>query len=173
MHGHLLSIVLLSPMLGAVVLLIVPNGARRALRMVALLSSLPPLVICLALPFLYDTATGGFQFVETFAVIPSLGIQYHMAVDGISVALMMLTAVIYLTAITTSWYLESRQKEFFLFLALLVTGVFGVFASLDLFLFFLFYELAVLPMYAADAVAGVGGYRISPRGSPEDFPGEG
>ena len=93
----------------------------------------------MALLFLYDYGQGGFQFHETFDVVPALGIQYNLAVDGLSAPLVFLTAFIYLTGITTTWYLKKREKEFFLFLGLLVTGVFGVFTSLDLLLFFLFY----------------------------------
>jgi NADH-quinone oxidoreductase subunit M len=163
MTDHLLSIVLLSPFAGALVLLFVPYGAHRTLRAVAVASAIPPLVISVALPFLYDLDRGGFQFAETYPVLPSLGIQYHVAVDGLSLALVLLTAFIYLTGITTTWYLKRREKEFFLFLALLVTGVFGVFVSLDLFLFFLFYELAVLPMYVLIGVFG-SSMEIAPRG---------
>ena len=83
--------------------------------------ALSPLLVAVALMMLYDTTAGGFQFMETYPVIPSLGIQYHLAVDGLSLSLVLLTAFIYLTAITTTWYLGKREKEFFLFLALLVT----------------------------------------------------
>jgi len=154
MTDHLLSIALLSPLVAAFVLLLVPGRARGVLRAVALASAVPPLLVAVALMALYDTTSGGFQFLETYPVIPSLGIQYLVAVDGLSLSLVLLTAFIYLTAITTTWYLGKREKEFFLFLALLVTGVFGVFVSLDLFLFFLFYELAVLPMYVLIGVFG-------------------
>ncbi len=154
MTRHLLSIVLLSPLVGAAVLLLIPERARGVLRAVALGSALPPLVISVALLTGYDTARGGFQFGEVWPVVPALGIQYRLAVDGLSLSLVLLSAFIYLTCITTTWYLERREKEFFLFLALLVTGVFGVFLSLDLFLFFLFYELAVLPMYVLIGVFG-------------------
>ena len=154
MSDRLLSVLLVTPFLGAVVLLLVPPKAKKTLRWVALVSALPPLAIALALPLIYDHAQGGFQLQETFPLLPSLGIQYHLGVDGISVPLVILTAFIYLTAIFTSWTLETREKEFFLFLALLVTGVYGVFVSLDLFLFFLFYELAVLPMYLLIGIWG-------------------
>jgi len=154
MLDHLLSIALLSPLLGAAILLVVPYSAARTLRLVALASGVPPLAVSLSLLWLYDLDRGGFQFVETYPVVPGLGIRYHLAVDGLSLPLVLLTAVIYLTAITTTWYLRRREKEFFLFLALLVTGVFGVFLSLDLFLFFLFYELAVLPMYVLIGIWG-------------------
>ncbi len=154
MNQYWLSILLGSPFLGAFVLLFVPGRAKGLLRAVALASAIPPLVVSLVLLWLYDLNLGGMQFLESYQLVPSLGIQYRLAVDGLSLALLPLTAVIYLTAITTTWYLGTREKEFFLFMALLVTGVFGVFTSLDLFLFFLFYELAVLPMYVLIGVWG-------------------
>ena len=161
--SHLLSVVLISPFAGALFLLFVPTLAKRTLRGVALASALPPLVVSLALPFRYARSLGGFQFTEAFPLLPRLGIHYHLGVDGISIPLLFLTSFIYLTAIFTSWTLQLREKEFFLYLALLVTGVFGVFLSLDLFLFFLFYELAVLPMYLLIGIWG----------STKEIPGEG
>jgi NADH-quinone oxidoreductase subunit M len=163
MTGHLLSIVLLTPLAGAAVLACIPARSRGLLRGVALASALPPLVISVALLGGYDTSVGGFQFAEYWPVVPALGIQYHLAVDGLSLSLVLLTAFIYLTGITTTWYLAEREKEFFLFLALLVTGVFGVFVSLDLFVLFLFYEIAVLPMYLLIGIWGSSG-EIRPRG---------
>ena len=154
MREHLLSVVLASPLVGALVLLFVPYRAYRTIRAVALASAIPPLLVAAALPLLYDGAAGGFQFFEIWPMIPSLGVDLRLAVDGIGVALVVLTAAIYSTAIFTSWRLREREKEFFLFLALLVAGVFGVFTSLDLFLFFLFYELAVLPMYVLIGIWG-------------------
>jgi NADH-quinone oxidoreductase subunit M len=154
MREHLLSILLASPLSGALVLLFVPYKAFRTIRAVALASAIPTVLIAAALPALYDGAQGGFQFQEVWPVIPSIGVDLRLAVDGISVALVVLTAAIYATAIFTSWKLREREKEFFLFLALLVCGVFGVFISLDLFLFFLFYELAVLPMYVLIGIWG-------------------
>jgi NADH-quinone oxidoreductase subunit M len=155
-----LSLLIASPMLGALALLFVP---RRGARLVALLSSLPPLVLALWLLSSYDVSRGGFQHVEMLPLLPSLGIQYKLAVDGIGVPLVFLTAVIYTTAIFTSWTVVHRAREYFIWLALLVAGVFGVFTSLDLFLFFLFYELAVLPMYLLIGIWG----------STKEVPGEG
>jgi NADH-quinone oxidoreductase subunit M len=86
-----------------------------------------------------------------------------MGVDGIAVPLVLLTAIIHITAVFTSFTLKEREKEYFLFVGLLVTGVYGVFISLDLFLFFLFYELAVLPMYVLIGIWG----------SSMDVPGQG
>jgi NADH-quinone oxidoreductase subunit M len=87
-------------------------------------------------------------------LVPKIGLSWHLGVDGIAVPLICLTAIIHLTSVCTSWTLKEREKEFFLFVALLVTGVYGVFVSLDLFIFFLFYELAVLPMYVLIGIWG-------------------
>ncbi len=86
--------------------------------------------------------------------IPSVGIEWHDGVDGISLALLVLTAIVFLTGVLVMWELEERVKEFFAFMTLLVTGVFGVFVSLDLFFFLFFYEVAVLPMYLLIAIWG-------------------
>ncbi len=153
-RDHLLSVVLLAPFAGAVALLAIPPGARLAIRIAAVGSALPPLLVSVALPWLYDESRGGFQMLETVRLLPAVGMDYRLGVDGVSVPLVVLTAVIYFTAIFTSWTVRERDKEFFLYLALLVTGVFGVFVSLDLFLFFLFYELAVLPMYLLIGIWG-------------------
>ncbi len=95
-------------------------------------------------------------FVERVPWFESLGIQYYVGVDGISVAMVILTSIIIFTGVLASWYVEVRVKEFFGLLLLLVTGVFGVFLSFDLFLFFMFYELAVLPMYLLIGIWGTG-----------------
>jgi NADH-quinone oxidoreductase subunit M len=94
--------------------------------------------------------------VERVPWFSSLGIQYFVGVDGISVAMVILTSIVIFTGVLASWYVEVRTKEFFALLLTLVTGVFGVFVSFDLFLFFMFYELAVLPMYLLIGVWGTG-----------------
>jgi NADH-quinone oxidoreductase subunit M len=151
---HVLSLTLLGPFAAALLVLLLPQRAGRAIRFVSLAGALVPVVTSLMLLSGYDAAKGGFQFVESIPLIPKLGLSWHMGVDGIAVPLVLLTAIIHLTSVFTSWTLKEREKEFFLFVALLVTGVYGVFVSLDLFLFFLFYELAVLPMYVLIGVWG-------------------
>ncbi|MCM2277696.1 MAG: NADH-quinone oxidoreductase subunit M [Oligoflexia bacterium] len=86
----------------------------------------------------------------------SLGIQYLLGVDGISMSMVILTSIIIFTGVLASWKVEERAKEFFALLLVLVTGVFGVFLSFDLFLFFMFYEVAVLPMYLLIGIWGTG-----------------
>jgi NADH-quinone oxidoreductase subunit M len=152
--AHLLSTTLLSPLVGALAILVLRERWGRAIRGVALVSALVPLATSLLLLARYDVASGGFQFVERYPLVPALGLSWHLAVDGIAVPLVLLTAIIQLTAVTTSWTIASRAKEFYLFVGLLVGGVYGVFVSLDLFVLFLFYELAVLPMYVLIGVWG-------------------
>jgi NADH-quinone oxidoreductase subunit M len=93
---------------------------------------------------------------ERFSWFESLGIDYYLGVDGISLSMIVLTAIIIFTGELASWRVENRSREFFALLLLLVTGVFGVFVSVDLFLFFMFYEVAVLPMYLLIGVWGTG-----------------
>ncbi|OFZ13229.1 MAG: NADH dehydrogenase [Bdellovibrionales bacterium RBG_16_40_8] len=94
--------------------------------------------------------------VEKIDWFTSIGIQYNLGVDGISMAMVILTSIIIFTGVLASWNVENRSKEFFALLLVLVTGVFGVFLSFDLFLFFMFYEVAVLPMYLLIGVWGTG-----------------
>jgi NADH-quinone oxidoreductase subunit M len=151
---HLLSFTIFAPFVAALIVLLLPQRAGLAIRVASLAGALVPLATSLLLLSRYDAAKGGFQFVSAVPLIPKLGLSWHMGVDGIAVPLVVLTAIIHLTSVLTSWTLKEREKEFFLFVALLVTGVYGVFISLDLFLFFLFYELAVLPMYVLIGIWG-------------------
>ena len=150
----LLTPTIAAPFLAALVVLALPQRAKRTIRFVSLAGALVPCATSVLLLAWYDASRGGFQFVTSLPLIPKLGLSWHMGVDGIAVPLVFLTAVIHLTSVFTSWNLKEREKEFFLFVALLVTGVYGVFISLDLFLFFLFYELAVLPMYVLIGIWG-------------------
>src|SRR5436309_5722140 len=96
-------------------------------------------------------------------LVPPLGINYELGVDGISLLLVLLTAIIIFGGVFASWTIRVRDQEFYALLLTLVTGVFGVFVSLDLFVFFLFYELAVLPMYLLIGIWGSSG-EVRPRG---------
>ena len=150
----LLSLTVAAPFLAALVVLALPQRAATAIRLTSLAGALVPTAISLLLLARYDAAAGGYQFVTSIPLVPALGLSWHMGADGIAIPLVLLTAIIHVTSVLTSWTLQERAKEFFLFVALLVTGVYGVFVSLDLFLFFLFYELAVLPMYVLIGIWG-------------------
>lgn len=154
MTDYILSFVVLTPMVAASILLLLPAAQALAIRVVALVGAgltLPAAIwICLH----YDRSVGGFQFEQRVPWVPSLGISYHVAVDGTSVVLVLLTAIIITGGVFATWTHKNRTKEFLALLLLLVGGVFGVFVSRDLFFFFLFYEIAVLPMYLLIGVWG-------------------
>ncbi len=147
MGGYVLTLTIVAPLLASLVLLVIP--ARRALliRVVAAVGAGITLPAALWLCATYDRQVGGFQFRHTVPWVPSLGMAFHVAADGTSLALILLTAFIITTGVFASWTQQNRTKEFLSLLLLLVSGVFGVFAARDLFFLFLFYEIAVLPMY--------------------------
>jgi NADH-quinone oxidoreductase subunit M len=144
------------PLAAVLVLFLVPPGQKNAIRGIALTFSIASLALAVVIFFLYDRATGGLQLVERAAWIPGLGITYFLGVNGINVLLLLLTGVIITAGVLASWNVEHRQKEFFILLLTLTTGVYGVFMSWNLFLFFLFYEVAVLPMYLLIGIWGTG-----------------
>jgi NADH-quinone oxidoreductase subunit M len=154
MTSHLLAIIVAAPALAAAALLFIPNSARQLVRLVSLAGAAISLLGSVQVALTYDRAQRGFQLQETWPLVPSLGIHLKLAVDGWGVALLLLTGLIIVTGIFASWGVARRDKEFFILLLTLVAGVFGVFVSQDLFVFFLFYEIAVLPMYLLIGIWG-------------------
>ena len=142
-----LSTVVFVPLLGALIALFIPRERENAHRTWALIVSLIPLVLLLALWGPFDATKAGMQFEERIAWLPSLGISYHLGIDGISYPLLLITAVVSVLAIVASWEIQHRQKEFFAWMLVLQTAMYGVFASLDYILFFIFWELLLVPMY--------------------------
>ncbi len=149
-----LSFVVLVPMLAGILLLMVPAQSRGTVRVISVFSTLVTLFGSIVVAMRYDLAQGGVQMAEHFPILPSLGIAWDLGVDGWGVSLLLLTAIIIFAGACATWTLEDRDKDFYILLLVLVSGVFGVFVSLDLFLFFLFYEIAVLPMYLLIAIWG-------------------
>ena len=152
--SHLLSIIVAAPALASALLVALPKESRLAIRLVSLLGASVSLVGAIAVALLWDRSAGGFQLREFYPLVPSLGINIIFAVDGWGVALLLLTGLIIFAGVLASWSVSRRDAEFFFFLLLLVSGVFGVFVSQDLFVFFLFYEIAVLPMYLLIGIWG-------------------
>jgi NADH-quinone oxidoreductase subunit M len=137
--------------LGVLVLAMLPRGSVQAARIVALLTAAAGCALAVA----GALAPGpGLTTVCKIPWIPSLGISYHLAVDGISLTLVLLTGIAAVVGILFSWNIEHRAKEFFAFYLALIGGVYGVFLSFDLFLLFVFYELAIIPKYFLIAVWG-------------------
>jgi NADH-quinone oxidoreductase subunit M len=157
--AHILTIVTFTPALGALLLLFHRREHVKSIRAFAVIIAVLSFVFSLHLLVHFDSASPEFQYVLNIPWIPSLGISYHLGVDGISLFLILLTTLLTPLAILASWSIVDRAKEYFIFMLLLETGMIGVFASLDLFLFYVFWEVMLIPMYFLIGVWG-GGRRI-------------
>ncbi len=154
MQFPILSIIVLTPAVAGMLILLIPGERKTEIRVAALAAAFIAMSLSVWVYFSYDAAVGGYQFIEKYNWLPALGISYHLGVDGISAPLLLLTGVVMFTGVLISWKLDDRPREFFAFLFILATGVFGVFAALDLFGLFFFYEIAVFPMYLLIAIWG-------------------
>jgi len=144
-QGWVLSALLVLPLVGAAAVLFVP--ARR-LRETALAFSLAEFVVSLGLWWAYDTGTAAMQFTQTLPWLPDWGIMYRVGVDGISLMLVLLTTGLTPLAVLSSWeYIHERQRPYYALLLTLLTGMIGVFVALDLFVFYVFWEVMLIPMY--------------------------
>jgi len=148
------SWILLAPLIGAALLVCVPSEQVRWVRRIAATATGIPLLLALSLIFRYDPVAAGYQWVDRIPWIPSFGIDYHVGVDGISVVLVLLHAFCAFTGVLVSYRISQRVKEYAIFYLLLIGGVFGVFTSMDLFFFYLFYEMAVIPMFPLIGIWG-------------------
>ncbi len=163
MRLPLLSIITWAPFVAVLIIMFFARHRPLLVRLSAVISSAVSLVGALWMYFTYDRVAAGFQFGEKFSLVPSLGISYELGVDGMSALMVLLTAIIIFAGSFASWTVKERGQEFYALLLLLVFGVYGVFVSLDLFVFFLFYEIAVLPMYLLIGIWGSSGY-VKPQG---------
>ena len=143
-----LTILTFLPIAGAVFMLIFMRGRPHAYKATALVTSLFTLAISIALAFQFDSGQAGYQFEQNVPWISSLGISYHLGIDGISLVLILLTTLLTTLAIVGTWNsIKDRGLAFFISLLVLETGMLGVFVSMDLFLFYVFWEIQLIPMY--------------------------
>src|SRR5512141_2470079 len=152
-----LSVIVFTPAVAGMIILLVPADRKNAARAIALGAAILDVTLALSLYVTYLTQhLTGYQFVEQYNWLPALGISLHFGVDGMSMPLVLLCGIVMFTGVLISWGedhdhvqagIQDRPREFFAFLFILASGVFGVFASLDLFMLFFFYEIAVFPMY--------------------------
>lgn len=165
MNFPVLSVITFTPIVAALIILMLPAQRKNEARAVALAAATFALILSFWMYLNYDKAAAGYQFVEQYNWLPALGISLHFGVDGISTPLVLLTGVVMFTGVLISWGefdeskhlsagIQDRPREFFAFLFILASGVFGVFVSLDLFMLFFFYEIAVFPMYLLIAIWG-------------------
>src|SRR6202522_3009454 len=159
MQNHILSIILFTPLLGALVLLFVPKENKDGIRWIANLFALGGFLISLPLVpmFWAQRFEPGFKFIEGSPSnwIPTIGAGYLIGIDGISFLLIMLTTLLGWISILSSWTaIESRVKEYYFWFLILQTGMLGVFMALDFFLFFVFWEAMLVPMYLLIGIWG-------------------
>src|SRR5579864_2442804 len=151
---HILSIVLFTPIAGALILFLIPSSNPAAVRWWANIVAFIGFLVSLPLVFQFDR-TKDFQFVENASWIPSIGASYHLGIDGLGLLLVMLTTLLGFVSILSSWNaIQDRLKEYYAFFLVLQTGMLGVFMSLDFLLFFVFWETVLVPMYFIIAIWG-------------------
>jgi NADH-quinone oxidoreductase subunit M len=158
-----LSVITFTPLVAALLILMLPAQRKNEARAVALGAAIFALILSIWVYFNYDQSAAGYQFIEKYNWLPALGINLYFGVDGMSTPLVLLTGVVMFTGVLISWGddnkhvmagIQDRPREFFAFLFILAWGVFGVFVSLDLFMLFFFYEIAVFPMYLLIVIWG-------------------
>jgi NADH-quinone oxidoreductase subunit M len=146
--AYYLSIILFEPLVGALLLLLISRRSENAIRFVANIFALAGFLISIPLWFWFEPGTSGFQFVERAPWIPSIGAEYFLGIDGFSMLLVLLTTMMGFIAILSSWTaITERVKEYYIFMLVLQTGMLGAFMALDFLLFFLFWEVMLVPMY--------------------------
>jgi NADH-quinone oxidoreductase subunit M len=154
---HILSVVLFTPLVGAILLLLVPRESENLHRILGNFFGM--LVFVISLPLIWrfslDATAPRFQFTETAEWIPSIGAHYSLGIDGITLLLIMLTTLLTAISILCSWSsIKLRRKEYYILFLLLEVGMLGVFMSLDFFLFYVFWEVMLVPMYFLIGVWG-------------------
>ena len=158
--SHLLTYIIACPFLAAVVVIFIPRNYRFVIRSVALLATLVSMLLAMKL-FFVDFTTGFVkqQLEDKFDWVPSLGIHYHVGVDGLNIGLILMGAVVAFAATAVSWEIKDRVKEYYILLLVMAGGILGAFASYDLFFFYFFHELALVPTFLMIGMWGRGGNR--------------
>ena len=146
-EDYLLSLILFMPILVGLLTLLIPRDRVATIRWFAFLGSLIPLALSIYMWRAYDPGQPGFQFQVQRDWYPAIGASYHLGVDGISVVLVLLATLLTPISILISWNIKDRVRTYMALFLLLETGMLGVFLTLDLVLFFLFWEIGLVPMY--------------------------
>jgi len=147
-NSSLLTYLLLIPFLGSIVLLFIKADKGNLIRYFGLGISIIAFLLSLVIYFNFDSSNSSFQFVHKFTWIENLNIHYHVGIDGMALLLVVLTTFLTPLTLISSWTsINKKVKEFTFFMLFLELGMLGVFVSLDLFLFYFFWEAMLIPMY--------------------------
>jgi NADH-quinone oxidoreductase subunit M len=144
------------PLVAALVLLAVPGRYKVIIRAIPLAATFLSMLLSIVLFVQFESGQAGAQFVQKISWVDALGISYHVGVDGLNVALVLMGAIVAFAATCVSSEIKHREKEFYLLLLVMTGGILGAFASLDLFFFFFFHELALIPTFIMIGVWGRG-----------------
>ncbi|MGD0947372.1 MAG: NADH-quinone oxidoreductase subunit M [Candidatus Binatia bacterium] len=151
----LLTLIVFTPLAGALIVMLMPKEQHAALRRGAFIFSLLPFALSLVLLARFNPSDVGFQFTEKVPWIPQFGISYSLGIDGISLFLLLLTTFLTPLVILAGWGdIHKRVKEYMVFMLLMETGMVGAFVAVDLFLFYVFWEVMLIPMYFLVGVWG-------------------
>ncbi len=159
MSFPVLSAITFLPVVGAIIIALGRGFSTKSIRGVALVFTAIPLVLSIVAFALFDRSSllaGTVQFEEKVLWIPAINAYYHLGVDGLNLPMVLLTAILGFLIVLISWKMHDRPREYFAWILLLETSILGVFASLDLLLFFLFWEIEVIPMYFLISIWGAG-----------------
>ena len=154
MGFNILSLITFLPVLGVLIIALVPGRVEKSAKWIALVTALAILGLSIFLWISFDPDQGTMQFEEKYQWIPGVNIYYHLGVDGISLPMVFLTCLLTVLGILVSWNITNKPKVFFALMMLLATGMIGVFVALDFILFYIFWELVLLPMYFLIAIWG-------------------
>ena len=154
MQFPFLSVIVFTPLVAGLIIFLIPKDRKSEVRVTALVAASITLFLSIWVYVSYNIPLGGYQLLEKINWLPALGISYHVGLDGMNAPLVLLTGLVMFTGVLISWGIDDRPREFFGFLFILATGVLGVFVTLDLFMLFFFYEIAVFPMYLLISIWG-------------------
>ena len=147
MGEHILSWMTFFPVIGAAVIAFVPSERKEIIKTVAAAAAAVPLILAVQLFINFDRGFSGMQFVEHYTWIEKFNIEYFIGIDGLSVPMVLLTALLSFICVVASWGIDKAVKGYFSLFLILEAGMFGVFVALDFFLFYIFWEVMLLPMY--------------------------
>ena len=159
MDFNYLTLIIFLPVVGAIIIALIPGMAPKIIRRIAAVFTFIPFALSIYLFVIFDRslgAIGAIQFEENLPWIAPLNANYHLGVDGLSMPMLLLTAFLGFLAVLISWKIHTRVREYFAWLLLLETSILGVFVSLDLLLFFIMWEIEVIPMYFLISIWGAG-----------------
>jgi len=154
MGFNILTIITFVPIIGVLILALIPKRIEKSAKYIALITSMAVLGLAAYLWIIFDPSVPTMQFEEKYQWISNINVYYHLGIDGISMPMVLLTALLTVLGVMVSWNIVNKSKAFFALLLLLEVGMLGVFLSLDFILFYVFWELVLLPMYFLIGVWG-------------------